>query len=166
MSDTLARIAAECHRILATDPGLDGRRQVAALVEELCRDAEFVAEYLGDRASARDILYEDPELGFCILAHVDRTSRQSQPHDHGSTWAIYGQVAGETIMTDWAVVDPPRGKAPGKVRRVREYALKPGSVHLYNEGDVHAPLRVGVTRLLRVEGRNIKDLECDTFEAI
>ena len=47
------------------------------------------------------MLYEDPELGFTILAHGYVGAKGSKPHDHGPSWAIYGQAAGETIMTDW-----------------------------------------------------------------
>ena len=66
------------------------------------------AKYLPDDAPERNILYEDPELGFCILGHVYHGAKESTPHDHGPTWAIYGQAAGETIMSDWEMVSPPR----------------------------------------------------------
>ena len=26
------------------------------------------------------------------------------PHDHGSSWAVYGQAEGETEMTDWDII--------------------------------------------------------------
>lgn len=167
VSYTLDQFAAECHRILAADSGLDGREGVRALLGEVCSDKAFVATYLSDHVSARQILYEDPELGFCIVGHVEHNSRQSRPHDHGPTWAIYGQAAGETVMTDWAIVSPPPAEGlPGKARRVREYALTPGSAHVYNEGDVHSPSRNGPTRLLRVEGSNLDYICSAFFEAI
>jgi hypothetical protein len=167
MSRTLDQFAADCRRILAADSGLEGRERVRALLGEVCSDAAFVATYLSDHVSVRQILYEDPELGFCIVGHVEHSSRQSRPHDHGPTWAIYGQAAGETVMTDWAIVaPPPSGGLPGKARRVRDYTLKPGSAHVYNEGDVHSPWRNGPTRLLRVEGRNLEHIYSAFFEAI
>jgi hypothetical protein len=167
MPYTLDQFAAECHRILAADFGLEGRERVRALLGEVCSEKAFVATYLGDRVSSRRILYEDSELGFCIVGHVEHNARQSMPHDHGPTWAIYGQAAGETVMTDWLIVSPPPGEGlPGKARRVRDYTLTPGSAHIYNEGDVHSPWRNGPTRLLRIEGRNL-DYVCSAFfEAI
>ena len=33
----------------------------------------------------------------------------------GPSWAIYGQAAGETIMTDWDCLARPTDGAPGKV---------------------------------------------------
>jgi hypothetical protein len=167
MPYTLDQFAADCHRILAADHGLEGRERVRALLSEVCRDKAFVARYLSDEVSARQILYEDPELGFCIVGHVEHDSRQSRPHDHGPTWAIYGQAAGETVMTDWAIVSPPPNEdLPGKARRLRDYTLTPGSAHVYNEGDVHSPRRNGATRLLRVEGRNIENICSAFFEPI
>src|SRR5262245_53293702 len=167
MSYTIEQLAAQCHRILAADSGPAGRERVRDLVGEVCRDKSFVAAYLGDDVSERQVLYEDPELGFCIVGHVEHKSRQSRPHDHGPTWAIYGQAAGETVMTDWAIVSPPpREGLPGKVRHVRDYTLLPGSAQVYNEGDVHSPGRNGPTRLLRIEGRNFEQICSAFFEAI
>jgi len=155
MSLTLEQFAAECHRLLAADPGVKGRKQVCALVEEALKDDGFVTKYFGEGVGQRDILYEDRELGFCVCAHVYRDARESQPHDHGPSWAIYGQAEGETLMTDWALVEPAGEGKLGKVRFVRSYPLKRGMAHLYNEGDLHSPRRDGPTKLLRIEGTNL-----------
>jgi hypothetical protein len=163
MSYTLDRLAAECRRVLAVDPGPAGREKLRRLVAKICKDKAFVAAYV-EGASERDLLYEDPELGFCILAHVDDASRQSVPHDHGPTWAIYGQVTGETIMTEWTIVSPRRGDVPGRARRLRSYSMKPGSAHVYNEGAIHSPSRIGANSLIRIEGRNIKKLPYEWFD--
>lgn len=148
------------------DPGPAGRAELCALAVAACSDPAFIAAHLGDDVSARDLLYEDPDLGFCIFAHLDRESRQSLPHDHGPTWVIYAQAEGETIMTDWRLVTPRDGETPGTVEPLRQYTLTPGTSHLYNEGDIHSPLRLDTTRLIRIEGRNIKLLPCDRYEPI
>ncbi|HKT20870.1 MAG TPA: hypothetical protein VJR47_22645 [Stellaceae bacterium] len=155
MGLSLQQFAGECHRILAANPGPEGRKQVCALVEEACKDKDFIAANFGEGVGQRDILYEDPELGFCVCAHVYKDARESQPHDHGPSWAIYGQVAGETLMNDWALLEPAGEGKIGKVRFVRSYSLTPGMAHLYNEGDLHSPRRDGPTKLLRIEGRNL-----------
>ena len=155
MAYTLERFSGECHRILASDPGPGGRRRVCALVQDVLQDAAFIATHLGDDVPERKILYEDPDLGFCILAHQYKGARESQPHDHGPSWAIYGQARGETVMSDWTLVEPAAGDKPGKARPVRSYTLKPGMAYLYNEGDLHSPRRDGPTRLIRIEGTNM-----------
>jgi len=164
MSYTLEQFSAACRRILTDDRGPEGRRKVCALVQDVLKDDVFIATHLGDDGPERKILYEDPELGFCILAHVYQGARESQPHDHGPSWAIYGQARGETVMSDWALVEPPAGSAPGKVRHVRSYTLKPGMAHVYNEGDLHSPRREGPTRLLRLEGTNMDKVRRGAYE--
>ena len=106
MAYTIEQFSEEAHRILAADPGPEGRKKICELVSRACTDPDFVAKHLPDDGPERKILYEDPELGFCILGHVYQGAKQSQPHDHGPTWAIYGQAVGETIMTDWEKLSP------------------------------------------------------------
>lgn len=166
MSLTLEQLASACHRALAADPGVAGRRQVCALVEEACKDDAFVAAHFGPNTGQRDILYEDPELGFCICAHAYHDARESQPHDHGPSWAIYGQVAGETVMSDWTLLEPAGEGKMGKVKLARNYTLTRGKAHLYNEGDLHSPRRDGPTKLLRIEGRNLDKVRRFGYRAI
>ena len=167
MPYTLAELAADCRTALTEDSGPGGRRVVREHVQRALKDADFVAAHLGaDNDKERSILYEDPELGFCICAHVYDGPRQGTPHDHGPTWAIYGQAAGETEMTDWRIVTPPAGDAPGKVERTRSYRLVPGDAHVYEPGDVHAPLRDGPTRLIRIEGVNTDTVDRTPLEPV
>jgi predicted metal-dependent enzyme (double-stranded beta helix superfamily) len=166
MTHTLDEFAAACRRVLSADSGPTGRQQVGALVRDVLKDDAFVAAHLPDGAPERTILYEDPQLGFCILAHVYEGARESAPHDHGPSWAIYGQARGETLMNDWAVVEPPQEGKPGTVRHVRAYRLTPGMAHVYNEGDVHSPRRDGPTRLIRIEGTNMDKVGRSAFTKV
>ena len=145
MAMTLDQFAAECRRILESDPGPAGREKVSAVVQDVLRDDAFVTRHLGDDVPERKILYQDPALGFCILAHNYRNAKESAPHDHGPSWAIYGQARGETVMSDWTVLEPAAEGKTGKVRRARSYPLKPGDAPVYPEGDVHSPRREGPT---------------------
>jgi hypothetical protein len=166
MGYTLEQFSADCHRILAADPGPDGRKKVCALVQKACSDPEFVRNHLPEHAPERKILYEDPELGFCILGHVYQGAKESQPHDHGPTWAIYGQAFGETIMTDYERVAAASAEQPGKARPVRDYKLTPGDAYVYNEGDLHSPRRAGSTRLIRIEGRNVETIRRYPYQRV
>ena len=155
MGISLEQFAAECRNALKSHPGTSGREQVRALVSKALADAEFVAAYIPPGTTERHLLYEDPELGFAILAHGYVGPKGSKPHDHGPSWAVYGQAAGETIMTDWKCLARPTDGAPGKVAFVRDYVMKPGDAHLYDVGVLHSPERKGDTRLLRIEGLNM-----------
>ena len=132
-------------------------------MQTLLRDPGFVSSLVNTSTPERHVLYEDPELGFCILAHNYNGAKNSPPHDHGPSWAIYGQAKGETKMTDYALVAPPADGRPGQARAVRTYKLTPGSAHLYNEGDLHSPLRRGPTQLIRIEGVNMDRIKRQKF---
>ena len=166
MGHTLEQFAAECHRILSDHPGVEGRTGVCALLMDVLKDEAFITTHLGDDVPERKILYEDPDLGFCILAHVHQGARESKPHDHGPSWAIYGQARGETMMNDWALIEPAAENKPGKVRHVRTYALRPGMAHVYNVGDLHSPRRDGPTRLIRIEGTNMDKVRRLSYESV
>ena len=136
-------------------------------VEKALKDQAFVDTYLGeDNESERKVLYEDPDFKFCILAHVYKGTKGSNPHDHGDSWAIYGQAKGVTTMTDWEKVEPPRDGDPGKVRKARSYDLKPGMAKAYGVGVLHSPSRTEETRLIRIEGRNLAGVKRDKYVAI
>ena len=166
MGYSLEQFADACQRILSEDPGPGGRNKICALVQDVLQDEAFVARHLGDDVPERRILYEDPKLGFCILAHVYQGAKESQPHDHGPSWAIYGQARGETEMSDYQLLAPASPDKPGKVRKVRTYTLTPGAAHVYNEGDVHSPKRVNSTRLIRIEGVNMEKVRRLKYEAV
>jgi predicted metal-dependent enzyme (double-stranded beta helix superfamily) len=165
VSYTLDRFSADCRAARVKNPGPGGRELVRQYTERACSDPQFVMEYLGpDATDERKILYEDPDLRFCILAHIYRGAKNSTPHDHGPSWAVYGQAAGLTEMTDWRLVEKPANGEPGKVEKVRTYDLAPGRAHLYNEGDLHSPRRASETRLIRIEGRDLTQVKRDKFE--
>ncbi len=167
MAYTLEHFAADCRAALQADAGPDGREKVRRHVQRALRDEAFMAANFGPEADKeRDLVYEDPELGFCICVHVYDGAKQGSPHDHGPTWAIYGQAAGETEMTDWRIVVPPEGDKPGKVEKTRSYRLKTGDAHVYEVGDVHAPLRDAPTKLLRIEGQDTMKVERASLEAV
>lgn len=165
MGYTLEQFANDCRSALLQDPGRGGREVVRQCTARASADPEFVARYLGPHVNdERKILYEDPDLHFCILAHVYKGAKSSTPHDHGPSWAVYSQATGVTEMTDWRLVEKPADGRPGKVEKVRTYRLTPGTACLYNEGDLHSPRRESETRLIRIEGTDLSKVKRDKFE--
>ena len=164
MKQTLESFAASVREILGKEDTPAGREKVASLLREALQDRAFVDSLIDETTPERKIVYEDPELGFCILAHRYTGAKDSPPHDHAHSWAIYGQAEGETVMTDWAVVSPASPEQAGKVRKLHSYSLTPGVAHVYNEGDVHSPSRAGPTRLVRIEGTNMEKVRRLKYE--
>lgn len=166
MPHTLETFAAQCHELLKSEPGPAGRRKVSALLSDVLKDEAFVQRHFDAQTPERKILYEDADLGFCILAHHYSGPKVSPPHDHGPSWAIYGQARGVTEMSDYELLEPASEDKPGKVRKIRTYELTPGIAHVYNEGDLHSPTRTDSTDLIRIEGTNMEKVRRLKFQAV
>jgi hypothetical protein len=166
MNHTLDSFAASIRKVLQHDNNPTGRAKAAALLSEALKDRGFVESLFDANSPERRIVYQDPQLGFCILAHRYTDAKDGPPHDHGPSWAIYGQADGETVMSDWEVLKPASPGRPGKARKIRDYTLTPGVAHLYNEGSVHAPSRTGPNRLVRIEGTNLETVTRGKYEVV
>ena len=142
----------EAHDILAADGGPAGREKLRRLLEAALNDEAFVAAHLADDAPEKQTLYEDPDLGFLVFGYVFREVLREQPHDHGPTWAIFGQAAGITHMSEWEVVEPAGPGRAGKVRVARRYDLNPGDARTYHEGALHSPSSVGAGKVVQIQG--------------
>ena len=168
MAYELEQLAADIRAALLAAPGVAGRRAACRFVEKALRDDAFVAAHLKDRAPGalpRELLFEDPELGFCICGHVYGGAAFGEPHDHGPAWAIYGQARGRTEMTDWRIVEKGEGDRPALVEPIETYALEPGQARLYDVGAVHAPRRERPTKLIRIEGQNLDNIQRSNIKA-
>ena len=168
MAYTLSQLAHDIRETLEARPGSEGREAVCAYVTRALQDKAFVAEHLKDRpkgGNPREVLYEDKKLGFCICGHVYEPNAVGNPHDHGDSWAIYGQATGITEMTDWRVVEKGDGARPTLVVPERVYNLEPGDAHFYDVGHIHSPRRMMPSRLIRVEGANLDHVRRSNIKA-
>ena len=166
MDTKLEQLASDFHEFLKAEPGPKGREKVAQRLKDVLIDADFQAAHFGPDTGTRKLLYEDGELGFCILAHAYEGAAESRPHDHGPSWAIYGQAEGETEMTEWDLVEPASADKPGRVRPAKTYTMTPGSAYVYNAGVLHSPKRSGPTRLIRIEGTNMDRVSRFRYEPV
>ena len=70
-------------------------------LECLLKDKDFICENFGNnQIPGSKLLFEDSSLGFQIISYAMNKSLIGGPHDHGNSWAIYGQVLGWTEMTE------------------------------------------------------------------
>jgi len=166
MAYTLEQLSSDIRMALKADPGLGGKQAVCGLVSKALRDEDFIARHLDPvQCKPRKVLYEDPELGFCVCGHVYEKPAHGSPHDHGSSWAIYGVAVGDTEMTDWRIVQPGSGEQPSLVVPEKTYVMKPGDSHLYDVGVVHSPKRDTLTKLIRIEGANLDRIKRSNIKA-
>lgn len=167
MGLTIDEFGAKCHDLLKANPGTPGREKCRDLLKEVLMDDEFINTHFGpENTEPRKCLYEDPELKFCIFAHVHTGAKNSPPHDHGHSWAVYGQADGVTKMNAWDVITPPADGRPGKVKLNHSYEMKRGDAYMYDIGVLHSPHRDGPTKLIRIEGENLDHVKRERFEAV
>jgi len=168
MSYSLDKLADDCRTALQDGESDTALERVRQCVVHALNDRDFLDAHITNRPPEpeREVIFEDPDLGFCICAHTYGKAKPGDPHDHGPTWAIYGQAEGETEMTDWRIVEPAANGKPAQVEKTRTYTLRPGDAHSYPTGAVHAPIRYGATRLLRIEGTNTDKIERTPIVAI
>ena len=160
MTYTLEQLSSDIKAALKADPGKGGKEAVCKLVSKACLDKEFIAKHLTpENCKPRRVLYEDPELGFCVCGHVYMKPAHGEPHDHGSSWAIYGVAVGDTEMVDWKIVKKGEGDQPSLVETDCKYMMKPGDAHFYDVGVVHSPNRAGPTKLIRIEGTDMSKVQ-------
>jgi hypothetical protein len=160
MSYDLDQFIADCRATLKRDPGPGGREQVRLKLEELLRNPEFVEEYCGEKVSrGLKVLYEDPDLKFQILAHINDKARVSAPHDHGASWAIYGQATKYTDMIEWEREDDGSDPKHAKLRPVKKYRLNPGTAGIYQDGTIHSIDYPDYAKFIRVTGTNLDKID-------
>lgn len=155
MSYDLEQFTADCRAILRRDPGPGGREQVRQGLERLLHNEEFVRRTCIDSPRGLHLLYEDRELGFQVLAHLNEKPRMGPPHDHGQSWAIYGQATEYTDMTEYDRVDDGSDTTHGQLKIARKYRLSPGEAGIFQDGKIHSIDYPAKSCFVRVTGTNL-----------
>jgi predicted metal-dependent enzyme (double-stranded beta helix superfamily) len=159
MSYSLEDFCADTRSILQKQDDHDGRDRVRQKLEQLLVDPAFRAEYL-DRESAAGMrqIHEDPELGFCVLAYNMAAPRTSPPHDHGDSWAVYGQASGYTDMTIWQAAD-------GSIEPIRTFRLEAGQAGLFDVREIHSIQYDQGAKFVRVTGVDMNQVSRRVWDA-
>jgi predicted metal-dependent enzyme (double-stranded beta helix superfamily) len=165
MAYDLDQFIADCRTILARDPGPAGREEVRVRLERLLGNEDFVEKYCGAGVPrGLKLLYEDDKLGFQILAHINDKARVSPPHDHGASWAIYGQATKYTDMIEWERADAGASSGRGELKPVKKYRLNPGHAGIYQDGMMHSIDYPDDARFIRVTGTNLDNIPRVRFD--
>ncbi len=164
----------ETRAILVERDDPDGREIIRQKLELLLRDVAFCAQHVGpDNDAGVNQIFEDPDLHFCVLAYNMAQPRTSPPHDHGESWAVYGQVAGYTDMTLWSASAHGQEEGDGNIEPVRTFRLEPGQAGLFGVRDIHSIEDPAGSKFVRVTGvdmsqetRRVYDPEAGTVREI
>ena len=146
MTYSLEDFCADTRSILRSEDNPAGHDQVRQKLEQLLEDPDFCAEYVGpENDSGLVQIHQDEELGFCVLAYNMAAPRTSPPHDHGNSWAVYGQASGYTDMTIWSADE-------AGIRPVREFRLEAGQAGLFDVREIHSIQYNEGAKFVRVTG--------------
>jgi hypothetical protein len=137
MGYTLEQFCTESREVMKQQPGDAGREVVRQKLEKLLTDKDFFAEHCG------------PE---------------KPPHNHGSSWAIYGQAAGETDVVVWRRKAHDANTGHAELEVEQEYKLRPGKAGLFNPGVVHSVDFTDGSRYIRVTGTDLNKLDQDVYD--
>jgi predicted metal-dependent enzyme (double-stranded beta helix superfamily) len=170
MSYSLNDFCIDVRAILESGDNSAAREKIRQMLERLLREEEFCAEYVGpdEKPGLREI-YRDPDLHFCVLAYNMAEPRTSPPHDHGNSWAVYGQTAGYTDMTIWSAAN----QDSGGIDKVRTFRLDSGQAGLFDVGEIHSIQYAAGSKFVRITGvdmsletRRVYDLETGAVREI
>lgn len=160
MGYSLTEFCHDVRAILRESDDRDGRERVRQKLEVLLADREFCATYVGPGNDAgMEQIHEDPELHFCVLAYNMTEPRTSPPHDHGASWAVYGQAVGYTDMTIWSAPDD-----GGRLEPVRTFRLAAGQAGLFDVREIHSIDYTAGAKFVRVTGVDMTDRERRVFD--
>ncbi|NQW10133.1 MAG: hypothetical protein HQ481_09685 [Alphaproteobacteria bacterium] len=155
----------DAHEALKANPGPGGREEIRRKLEQLLTNKAFVDEVCGPGAEyGTHQLYRDPELDFVVLAHINKEPRKSPPHDHGASWAIYGQAAEYTDMSEYRRLDDGAGEGEARLEHVTTYRLTPGKAGLYDVGAIHQIDYPADARFVRVTGTDLAAIDRLKFD--
>jgi len=165
MAYTLEQFCRDANAALVEDSGRGGKEVIRRNLEKLLQNRDFVQSVCGPDADygVRQ-LYRDPDFDFVVLAHVNKEARKSPPHDHGSSWAIYGQATEHTDMSEYRRTDGRAGAGEAALEHVTTYRLTPGKAGLYDVGAIHAIDYPANARFVRVTGTDLEAVERLKFD--
>ncbi len=165
MSYTLEEFGTECVDAMGGMPGDDARGTIRQKLEALLRNPAFLAAWCGDDAEpgVRPI-WVDPETGLRVMQHIYVDGKTSPPHDHGTSWAIYGQAVEWTDMTVWTRLDDASREGYAELKPGDKYRLDPGMAGVFHPGDIHQIHFPDGARFIRVTGTDLGTIDTSRFD--
>ncbi len=161
---TLEEFYADARNALNEDSNSAGREAVRAKLEQLLSDEAFVAEYCGpDAQPGIQTIYRCPETGFNVLVHIYEKGKSGPPHDHGKSWAIYGQAVGRTVMTLWKRLDDGSDSGHANIEKDISFELDPGMAGKFEVGDIHSIEICDGSKFVRVTGTDLNTIDTAVF---
>ena len=164
MAYTLEGFYGDARDALKQNSGPAGREAVCAKLVQLLKEEAFIAEYCGPNAKPGiQMIYRCAETGSNLLVHIYEKGKTGPPHDHGKSWAIYGQAVGKTIMTTWKRLDDGSQTGKASLEKNKSFELNPGMAGTFEIGDVHSIQICDGSKFIRVTGTDLNAIDTAVF---
>lgn len=165
MTYTVENFCADARAAIKSDPGPDGREKVRQCLERLLKEKDFIEkECNSDMNAGVRTIYRDPETDFNLLVHAYAQTRTSPPHDHGRSWAIYGQAVKWTEMTVWKRKDDGSKEGYADLEAETTYRLEPGMAAKFDPGVIHSIHFPEGAQFVRVTGTDLDTIPQKRFD--
>ncbi|MGY9004842.1 MAG: hypothetical protein ACKVJQ_01895 [Alphaproteobacteria bacterium] len=93
----------------------------------------------------------DSDTDVYVLAHVQPAGKSGNPHSHGTSWAIYGNIKGDTNITIWRRANA--ADADHAELEVEErHTITPGTAQIYAPGAIHSTQHPEKAWVIRITG--------------
>ncbi len=161
----LRDFCSEVKTALLTQNGEQAREAIRKKLEKLLGNKDFISlNCHKDAKVGVHTLYKDDQLGFMVLNHVIDKGRKSPPHDHGDSWAVYGQAVGHTDMSEFDRLDDETEEGVAELKMVREYRLTPGHAGMFGPRQIHSIHFVAGSRFIRITGTDLSRIATRKFD--
>jgi predicted metal-dependent enzyme (double-stranded beta helix superfamily) len=161
---TLDEFTRDTRNALSEQPGPAARQTTRKNLERLLQNEEFVAQYCGpDAKPGIQTIYRCPDTGYNVLVHVYEKGKAGPPHDHGDSWAIYGQADGHTVMTIWKRTDDRSEEGHARIEKDKTFRLAKGMAGVFEPREIHSIEISDGSRFVRITGTDLNKIETLVF---
>ncbi len=150
-----------------TDPRAQAQF-VARHMQELLKTPGWLEERINLPAEGgfgRYDLHQDdefghPEDGFLLMCGVQPAGQEGVPHDHGTTWVVYGVYEGAIEQTKWRWSYPETDRTSPQLKPLESWVQEPGDIAFFLPGEIHHTRNAveGRSVVIRLEGQKLSGM--------
>ncbi|MDP6173157.1 MAG: hypothetical protein QGF09_03200, partial [Rhodospirillales bacterium] len=104
------------------------------------------------------------ETDFNVLVHIYEKGKTEPPHDHGTSWGVYGQATLYTDMKVWNRTDSGNGVGQADLEVAQEFRLELGQARKVEVGEIHSIEFPDDARFVRVTGTDLDAIPTLRFD--
>ena len=105
----------------------------------------------------QDEEFGHPEGGFLLMCGVQPAGQEGFPHDHGTTWVVYGVYQGAIEQTKWRWSYPETDRTAPEIKPLESWVQEAGDIAFFLPGEIHNTRNVDDDRsvVIRLEGQKL-----------